>query len=58
VAAQQAPHDLVRDAAVAGQVALIAAIVAAPILLAASYFGGARDRTTLVRAIGEVWRGK
>ncbi len=35
------------------KVALIAAIVAASILLAASYFGVVRDLTTLVRAIGE-----
>ena len=40
------------------KVTLIAAIVGAPILLAASYFGVVRDLTTLVRAISEAWRGK
>ncbi len=34
------------------------AIIAAPVLIAAAYFGVVRDLTTLVRAIVEAWRGQ
>jgi len=33
------------------------ALILSPVLLAAAYFGMLRDLATLVRAIGEVWRG-
>jgi hypothetical protein len=33
-------------------------IIAAPVLIAAAYFGVVRDLTTLVRAIVEAWRGQ
>jgi hypothetical protein len=34
------------------------ALIALPLLVVAAYFGVLRDLATLVRAIGEVWRGK
>jgi len=34
------------------------ALIAVPLLVVAAYFGVLRDLATLVRAIGEVWRGK
>jgi hypothetical protein len=34
------------------------ALIAVPLLVAATYFGVLRDLATLVQAIGEVWRGK
>ncbi len=34
------------------------ALIAVPLLIVAGYFGVMRDLATLVRAIGEVWRGK
>lgn len=40
------------------KVVLIVCVVGAPILLLATYFGMLRDLTTLVRAIGEAWRGQ
>jgi len=33
------------------------ALIALPLLVVAAYFGVLKDLATLVRAIGEVWRG-